>query len=110
MTIIVSLSSVICHSTTGLPNYLEFRFTCIVDPHGGHKPQTRKQMKTGDGIKNLARTIVDCNARRGVAPGDLSSIGAQQMIEKSISEYTPAKHRALIAMCCCVSKHPFNIP
>ena len=66
-------------------------------------------MKTGDGTKNLARTIVDCNARRGVAPGDLSSIGAQQTIEKSISEYTPAKHRALIAMRCCVSKRPFNM-
>jgi len=66
-------------------------------------------MKTGDGTKNLARAIVECNERRGVTSDDLSSVGAQQTIEKSVSEYTPAKHRALIAMRCCVSKRPFNM-
>ena len=92
----------------GRPNFLEFRFTCILDPHG-HGSHTRKRMQTGQGTTNLSRGINECNQRRGVTSGDPSTVGAQQTIEKSISEYTPAKHRAIIAMRCCVSKRPFNM-
>lgn len=94
----------------GRPNYLEFCFTCIVDPHG-HRSQTRKRMRTAHGTKNLARGIDQCNERWGVTsgdPGDPSTVGEQQTTE-SVSEYTPARHRAIIAMRYSVSKRPYDM-
>lgn len=67
-------------------------------------------MQTGHGTSNLARDIEECNSRYGV--DNETVIGAwhiQQTIEKSISEYMPVKHHALIALCCAVLKQPFNM-
>ncbi|KAI5981817.1 hypothetical protein EDD15DRAFT_2117591, partial [Pisolithus albus] len=64
---------------------------------------------TSHGTKNLLRTMRECNARRNVGEDESSAAGVQQTLERSISEYTPARHRAVIAMRCCVSKRPFNM-
>ena len=37
-----------------------------------------------------------------------TSAGAQQTLEKSVSQYTKARHRALIALRCAVDKRPFE--
>jgi len=92
----------------GHPHFLEFHFICVIDPHG-HKPHTRRQLQTGHGTTNLSRGINECNQRHGVTSGNPSTAGTQQTIERSVSEYTPEKHQAVIAMCCCVSKRPFNM-
>ena len=65
-------------------------------------------MQTGQGTKNLSRGATECNRRQGVTDA-ASAAGAQQSIEQLVSEYTPAKDRAMIAMRCCVSKQPFNM-
>jgi hypothetical protein len=77
----------------GDPDYIEFHFTCKVDPRG-HNVHVRKQMQTGHGTSNLARDIEECNSCRGV--DSKTAAGAQQTVERSISEYTPAKHCAII--------------
>ncbi|KAI0041494.1 hypothetical protein FA95DRAFT_1468683, partial [Auriscalpium vulgare] len=63
---------------------------------------------TSQGTKNLLRNIQQCEKRRGVAAGSNSSAGAQQTITNAVSAYTPARHRALIAMRCAHSKRPFR--
>jgi len=90
----------------GDPDYIEFQFTCKVDPRG-HNIHVCKQMQTGHGTSNLARGIEECNSRRGV--DNKTVAGTQQTVERSISEYTPMKHRAMIALHCAVSKWPFNM-
>ena len=65
-------------------------------------------MQTGQGTKNLSHGVTECNHGRGVTNA-ASAAGAQESIEQSVSEYTPARHRAMIAMRCCVSKWPFNM-
>lgn len=92
-------------SIDGGPGYIEFKFTCKNDPIG-HKPHVRRRMETSHGTKNLKRGQTDCKARRGVK-GD-SNIGAQQTLTRAVSNYSPARHRALIAMRCAVSRRPFN--
>ncbi|KAI0061953.1 hypothetical protein BV25DRAFT_1804976 [Artomyces pyxidatus] len=49
-----------------------------------------------------------CNTSRNVAQGADTSAGAQQTLTNTISKYTPARHRALLAMRCARSKRPFN--
>ncbi|KAJ7301285.1 hypothetical protein DFH08DRAFT_630126, partial [Mycena albidolilacea] len=58
---------------------------------------------------NLKRTSQQCNNRRGVvdADGDTSK-NARQNLFRSVSRYTRARHRALIALRCAVSHRPFN--
>lgn len=91
----------------GSPDYLEFVFTCRHDPTT-HKPSTRRRMKTSDGTNNLKRGNLAClRKRKVVADGD-SNAGAQQTLYKTVSKYTKAAHRALIAMRCAVSKRPFH--
>ncbi|KAG1719768.1 uncharacterized protein EDB91DRAFT_1065342 [Suillus paluster] len=65
-------------------------------------------MQNGQGTKNLQRGVDECETRRGVQAGTLDSVGAQQTLENSVSSYTQAAHRALIALRCAVSKRPFN--
>ena len=57
---------------------------------------------------NLKHKIAACLKRRGVSDGGTST-SAQQTITGAISKYTPAKHRALIAMRCARSSRPFNV-
>lgn len=89
----------------GSPSKLAFKFTCRTDPHT-HKPLFRDRMKTAQGTQNLARAEKACLDRRGVQ-GD-SSAGSQQDLRGSVSKYSPARHRALIALRCAASRRPFN--
>jgi hypothetical protein len=89
----------------GEHHYLAFKFTCKHDLVN-HPPQFRHCMKTSQGTKNLDCSTATCECQRGVT-GDSSS-GAQQTLTKSVSKYSPSRHRAIIAMCCAVSHHPFN--
>lgn len=91
----------------GNHDFIEFHFICKVDPWG-HNAHIHKRMQTGHSTSNLARGLHECNLRCGV---DNKTTGAQtqQTIERSISEYTSARHRALITLCCAVSKWPFNM-
>ncbi|KAJ7877095.1 hypothetical protein B0H14DRAFT_2342438 [Mycena olivaceomarginata] len=59
-------------------------------------------MKTSEGTANLKRTSHQCNNRRGVQECSTGSF-------RSVSRYTPARHRALIALRCAASHRPFNI-
>ncbi|KAF8151170.1 hypothetical protein K438DRAFT_1512742, partial [Mycena galopus ATCC 62051] len=63
---------------------------------------------TSEGTKNLKRTLEQCCDRRGVDPGGDTSKNAQQDLFQSVSRYTPARHRALIALRCASSHRPFN--
>ncbi|KAG2361168.1 hypothetical protein BDR07DRAFT_1193032, partial [Suillus spraguei] len=65
-------------------------------------------MQNGQETKNLQRGATECEKRRGIEAGSLNAVGAQQTIENSVSSYTQAAHRALIALHCAVSKRPFN--
>jgi hypothetical protein len=48
-----------------------------------------------------------CQQCHGVETED-SSKNAQQMLENSISTYSPFHHRAIVAVCCAASHHLFN--
>lgn len=55
-------------------------------------------MKTGDGTRPLLAGARKCDQRRGVA-----------VVEAPLAiEYSEARHRAMIAMRCCVHHRPFN--
>ncbi|KAJ6632312.1 hypothetical protein B0H10DRAFT_1772265, partial [Mycena sp. CBHHK59/15] len=60
------------------------------------------------GTKNLQRSMEQCCRKRGVVADVDSSKGAQQDLFCSVSHYTPAHHRALIALRCARSHRPFN--
>jgi hypothetical protein len=92
----------------GSPYCISFVFTCKDDPVG-HEHVKRKRMQTGHGTTNLHRSTNDCLRRREVVDAEPTSIGAQQTLQHSVSKYTPARHRALIAMRYAVSRRPFNI-
>ncbi|KAJ7018633.1 hypothetical protein C8F04DRAFT_934065, partial [Mycena alexandri] len=63
-------------------------------------------MQASQGTGNLAKTKKSCEEQRG-AVGDTNK-GAQQDLHRSVSSYTPARHRALIALRCASSHRPFN--
>ncbi|KAJ7772032.1 hypothetical protein DFH07DRAFT_879090, partial [Mycena maculata] len=87
------------------PGVLTFIFTCRHDPLT-HTVQRRKRMQSSQGTGNLGKTNLKCDKRRGVE-GDTNK-GAQQDLHRSISNYTPARHRALIALRCASSHRPFH--
>lgn len=87
------------------PSKLIFVFTCRTDPTH-HSTQRRARTETSHGTKNLQRTLAECNRRRGVDTD--SSTNAQQTLHGSISRYTPARHRAVIALRCASSHRPFE--
>ncbi|KAJ7933205.1 hypothetical protein B0H13DRAFT_1592562, partial [Mycena leptocephala] len=60
------------------------------------------------GTKNLQRSMEQCCKKRGVAADVDSSKGSQQDLFRSVSRYTPAHHRALVALRCARSHRPFN--
>lgn len=84
----------------GAPSTLTFVFTCKIDSE--HKPHYRPRMKTSEGTTNLQTGIALCNARRGVR------INSAQPSENQPLVYSVAGHRALIALHCARSNHPFN--
>ncbi|TFY82246.1 hypothetical protein EWM64_g1767 [Hericium alpestre] len=96
----------VCHRD-GSPLRLEFVYTCRYDPRT-HKQQSRPRMQTSWGTGNLIREKRKCEAKRGIVDGADTSVGAQQTLESTVSRYTPARHRALIALRCAESKRPFN--
>jgi hypothetical protein len=91
----------------GQPHQIFYKFICRFDPltHGKH---LRARMATGHGTQNLKRGADTCNKRRGVTDGSSSHAGAQQTLSRTVSTYTPSRHRALIAMRCAASKRPFQ--
>ncbi|KAK6992134.1 ribonuclease H-like domain-containing protein, partial [Favolaschia claudopus] len=89
------------------PHCLIFLFTCRFDPKN-HNVQRRKRIQNSQGTSNLARTMKTCCESRKVEVGADSSKGAQQDLHRSVSRYTPAHHRALIALRCAASHRPFN--
>ncbi|TEB21370.1 hypothetical protein FA13DRAFT_1829389 [Coprinellus micaceus] len=66
-------------------------------------------MQSSHGTSNLHRANNQCSARRGVPKDSDTAVGAQQDLFQSVSKYTPARHRALIAMRCARSSRPFNM-
>lgn len=91
----------------GRPYRLVFVFTCKADPKG-HSKLYRPRMNTSHGTKNLKRAMEECHRRRGTDKID-DPTGAQQDLFRSVSKYTPARHRAVIAMRCARSQRPFNM-
>ena len=65
-------------------------------------------MSTGHGTQNLKRGIEQCQKRRGISKERDTQAGAQQTLHGSLSTYTPARHRTLMAMRCAVSRRPFQ--
>jgi hypothetical protein len=65
-------------------------------------------MSTSHGTQNLKRGIEQCIKRRGIGQDLDTQAGAQQTLQGKVSTYTPARHRALIAMRCAASKRPFE--
>ncbi|KAJ7060828.1 hypothetical protein C8F01DRAFT_988426 [Mycena amicta] len=63
-------------------------------------------MKSSQGTGNLGKGQKECDRRRGVK-GDTNK-GAQQDLFGSLSRYTPARHRAIVALRCASSHRPFN--
>ncbi|KAJ7265762.1 hypothetical protein C8J57DRAFT_1069203 [Mycena rebaudengoi] len=63
-------------------------------------------MQASQGTGNLSKTNAKCDKSRG-ASGDTNK-GAQQDLHRSQRRYTPARHRALIALRCASSHRPFN--
>lgn len=92
---------------TGNPLKIVFVFTCRDNP-AGHDAQKRSRMNTSHGTTNLKRSRNECLRHRNLSQ-EGSAAGAQQMIANTVSNYTPARHRALIAARCAVSQRPFNI-
>jgi hypothetical protein len=91
----------------GTPGSLCFKFECRCDPVK-HHAQFRQREKTASGTSNLDRTAKACNERRGLGKPEDTSKGAQQTLGNSISTYSEAKHRALIALRCASSHRPFR--
>src|SRR6266550_3347549 len=81
----------------GSPHHIDYVFTCKDDPINCRI--TRGRMQMGDGTTNMGRKVKSCLERRGI-PAAGTSTGAQQTLEKSVSQYTKARHRVLIALRC----------
>ncbi|KAK7047943.1 hypothetical protein VNI00_006271 [Paramarasmius palmivorus] len=96
------------------PRSLTFVFTCRFENDGiertyRHTAQTRPRMKTGNGTSNLAKAAKACDEQRGQCSGDDTSVGTQQTLHQSVSTYTPARHRAIVALRCAVNHRPFEM-
>lgn len=83
----------------GSPKLLVFVFKCKTDP-SRHCPHHRPRMKTAEGTKNLQTGIAACNGRFGIDPPSVGSSNSPA--------YSPAAHRALIALRCAKNCRPFN--
>ena len=75
-------------------------FSCKYN-HPGHQVLERARMKNGNGTTNLKNANDRCDRARGVhAPETNHALSAPQ--------YSPARHRALIALRCAVHNRPVN--
>lgn len=78
--------------------YIDFIFTCKYGA-SNHPPQRRRQMGTKDGTGNLHKTLLKCSGQ--IQPA-IESHSPKDLL------YSPAAHRALIALRCATSRRPFN--
>jgi hypothetical protein len=82
----------------GEQRHIQFVFKCKFG-ETGHESHKRLRMKTGNGTTNLQKTASACDALRGVAaPATVATL----------TSYTPAAHRTVIAMRSATSNRPFN--
>jgi hypothetical protein len=84
----------------GSPKGLSFVFTCKVNP-AHHPAHTRPRMSTGHGTKNIQDGVKACNKRAGTVTDTTA-------VKSTGRPYSPAAHRALIAMRCAKNHRPFN--
>lgn len=85
----------------GLPSRITYVFTCKTDPE--HKAHVRPRAKSSEGTSNLLGGIELCLARKGVVASSSKSVSRVETIT-----YSPAAHRALIALRCAKRHRPFN--
>jgi len=85
----------------GDPLSISFIFTCHSRPEK-HKPLVRPRSKTSEGTSNLVKTMNACLRAQGLTP-------KKRLVETTIIPYSPANHRALLALRCARSNRPFNI-
>ena len=85
----------------GSPLSISFVFTCHSRPEE-HKPLVRPRSKTAEGTSNLVKTMNACLRAQGITP-------KKRQTEAIIFPYSPANHRALLALHCARSNRPFNI-
>ena len=78
--------------------HIDFIFTCKYGALN-HPPQRRRRMATKDGTGNLHRAIGKCSEKPQLVTGPHPTDDIP---------YSPAAHRALIALRCAMSKRPFN--
>lgn len=87
-------------TASGAPSSLTYIFTCKSSPNL-HKQMLRPRMKTNEGTSNLIKTRNACLEAQGVPL-------ARKQDDLATTSYTPAGHRALIAMRAAKSARPFN--
>ncbi|KAG8903891.1 hypothetical protein FRC01_008939, partial [Tulasnella sp. 417] len=97
-------------SDDGSPDHLIFVFTCREHPET-HQPHRRKRMATGTGTGNLKRSIDSCEGKhpRETQNGANHANHASSSTNPTSSLYTPAGHRALIAIRCARRHRPANM-
>jgi len=78
--------------------YIDFVFTCKYGS-SNHPPRRRRRMGTKDGTGNLHKAVGKCSQKP-------QPVTAPHPTDNTA--YSPAAHRALIALRCAVSKRPFN--
>jgi len=84
----------------GSPRSLTYVFTCQSRPDD-HPPVLRPRAKTAEGTSNLVRTMNICLDAQGLTRG------SRKVVTDAIP-YSPAAHRALIALRCAKNSRPFN--
>ncbi|EJD41570.1 hypothetical protein AURDEDRAFT_68674 [Auricularia subglabra TFB-10046 SS5] len=62
-------------------------------------------METSSGTGNIGVSARNCDKRRGVPSGQKQK---QLTMDQAVSKYSPALHRAILAMRTSVSNRPFN--
>lgn len=94
----------------GTPDHIVFAFTCKEHPDT-HQPHRRKRTATNTGTGNLQRGIDACQAKHPTAtPSEAhEATQAPNPTQATPSLYTPAGHRALIAIRCARNHRPANI-
>lgn len=96
----VSLQRVDATASSDTVRKLVFIFSCK-HGHESHHPIERPRGKTSNGTTNLLKTGQQCDTERGIV--------ATQTESATSLVYSPAAHRAIIAMRTATSHRPFNI-
>lgn len=87
-------------SAQGEPSFLLLRFECVyhlVD----HIPQHRERLRSSDGTQNLLVSARGCDRRRG-------RLVKYPVEHTELSEYSEAKHRAILAIRCAHNHRSFE--